>query len=130
MQASFVHPKRLVRAGITDCEWVDACETYARFFAEGDLSGRKRSHTVEGPLRPLFDFLALNAGPGLFKNGAGNVFMYEVLKIFPQRPYNICISTTGHSGFDWCGCPRDKRDPVGGVVDILVTYPEVVPGDW
>ena len=41
-------------------------------------------------------------GPGLFKNGAGKVFFYEVLKIIPHRQYNVCISTTGHSGFDWC----------------------------
>ena len=41
-------------------------------------------------------------GPGLLKNGAGKVFFYEMLKIIPHRQYKICISTTGHSGFDWC----------------------------
>ena len=55
---------------------------------------------MEVPLMPLFDFLAVNAGSGLFRNGVGKIFLYEVLKIFPQRPFNVCISTTGHSGYD------------------------------
>ena len=54
--------------------------------------------------------------------------MYELLKIVPHRKYNVCLSTTAHSGFDWCGYCHDGEDPVGGVVDILITYPEVVPG--
>ena len=83
---------RFVRADMTDTEWGAACEAYTSSFTEGDINGITRSHEVEGPLRPLFDFIALNAGPGLFKNGAGKVFIYELLKMFPHRLYNICLS--------------------------------------
>ena len=72
----------------------------------------------------MFHFIALNAGPGLFKNGAGEVFIYELLKISPTTSvYHNCPL-----GSDWCGYRHDSEDPVGGVVDILITYPEVVPG--
>ena len=65
---------RFVRADMTDTEWGAACDAYADFFAEGDISGNTRSHEVEGPLRPLFDFVALNAGPGLSKTGRERFF--------------------------------------------------------
>ena len=98
----------LVRAGMTDRR-----KPTLVFFVEGNATTEeKRSHHVQGPHGRIFDFLALNSGKGLFH-----------LTIVPHRQYNVCVATTGGPQWDWCGYPRDGDSPVGGVVDMLITYP-------
>ena len=41
------------------------------------------------------EFLMVNAGESMFKNGAGNLLFYELLTLVPQR-CRVAISTTNN----------------------------------
>ena len=89
--------------------WGEVCRRYTAFFTEGTAGVQRRERMeVKGPLGRIFDFLhSIATGPqptnDFFANGAGKLFMYELLTMCSQRNYRVAVSTTNHPRNDWCG---------------------------
>ena len=119
--------------GFLDAVFSDTTEEGRHLLTEAytDLHLQQCPHADMKPpvsLSSLFEVMqfCVRRGHNLFHNGAGKVFMYEVLKLkhyVPQygRRWFSKISTTTNPKTDWCGFVDGG---VRGVVDIQVETEE------
>ena len=114
--------RSLLLAEVGEERWGEVCRHYTSFFTQGTRVQKRERMAVRGPLGRLFDFLySLVTGPqptnNFFGNGAGKLFMYEILTMHPQRNCRVAILTTMHPRNDWCGLTTPF---VNGVADVVV----------
>ena len=74
--------------------------------------------TTPQPLQPMFTFMKCNKHRNLFGNGAGKLFLFQLLSLTPRGPY-VRVGTTRNPSTDWCGVQVRR---ISGVVNLVVAW--------